>query len=581
MRTGSKRLISLVALASSALLVVTACSSKSSTTSTGPQYSPGYSECQTKPDDCNSGPRKSGGSIVVALGKVIPEFNVNSSDGNLVEAVEVMNLIQPTVTWFLPSGKIMFNKDLLVADPTVTSTSPQTVVYKIKPEAKWGDGTPINVDDFVYAWKTQNGADKNITPASTTGYEDITDITGSDGGKTVTVKFKDPYPDWAGLFTGLFPAHVVAKGQDITTNTGLEAAWKANSDQPTWTAGPYKISAFSKDTQIELVPNPNWYGADKPTLDKVTFKFITDPSQQLPALQNKEIQALNVQPDASLYKSLQGMTSQGVQYEVSAGFSWEHIDVNTKNKWLSDVNLRTAIFDTIDRQTLIDKAVKSYFPSAKPLGSHNFVATESNYKDILTQVAPDQGNGKAEAAKAALTAGGYTNVNGQLKDKTGAAVGPITLVHTGTAARAAISLVVADELKAIGITVQDKVTDDLSGSLSDENFDLILFGWSASPLKSANVDLWETGGGNNFTQWGDPQADTLLKQSATELDAKKQADEQNQADEIITKAAVVLPLWQKPNLQVATSDYVNIRDNNAGSYFTYNSQQWGLKATSS
>jgi hypothetical protein len=47
----------------------------------------------------------------------------------------------------------------------------------------------------------------------------------------------------------------------------------------------------------------------------------------------------------------------------------------------------------------------------------------------------------------------------------------------------------------------------------------------------------------------------------------------------MSKAFVDLPLYQKPNLQVATNQYINIRDNNAGSYFTYNTQQWGLTAS--
>src|SRR5690348_3312905 len=124
----SKRLTGLVAVAASALLVVAACSSKSSE-SKGAQYSPGYSQCQTKPDDCNSGERTDGGQIVLALGKVLPNFNVNADDGNLVETVETMNLIMPGAYTFLPSGKIQWNSDMLTDEPKVTTDSPQTVVY--------------------------------------------------------------------------------------------------------------------------------------------------------------------------------------------------------------------------------------------------------------------------------------------------------------------------------------------------------------------------------------------------------------------------------------------------------------------
>lgn len=578
MRT-SKRLTGLIALAASSLLVVAACSSKSGNKQQGPQYSPGYAECQTKPDDCNSGPRKAGGQLVLAIGKKLPNFNVNADDGNLVESVETMNLIMPSAFIFLPSGKAAWNQDLFTEEPKVTSDSPQTVVYKIKPTAKWDDGTAISADDFIYAWKTLNGHDKNLNPAGTTGYEDITDVTGSDNGATVTVKFKDPYPDWQGLFSQLYPSKVAKQAGDITTDAGLEAAWKAFYKQPTWTGGPYKISAYNKDTQIEFVPNPNWYGSEKATLDKIIVRFITDATQQMPALKNKEIQGFNVQPNTDLYQQLQQLSNQGVNFEITAGYSWEHIDINTKNKQLGDLALRTAIFDAVSRQDIIDKTVKPYFPTAKPLGSHNFVTSAQGYEDTLSKVAPDQGNGKVDAATKVLTDAGYTISNGQLKDKTGANVGPFTFVHTNTVARAATSEVVQSELKKIGITVTDKITDDLSGSLGNEDFDIILFGWASSPLLAANQDLWKTKGGNNFTQWGDAQSDQLLSQMATTLDHSKMVDLLHQQDEILTKAAVVLPLYDKPNLQVITSDFVNIRDNNAGSYFSYNCQQWGQKAS--
>ena len=92
-------------------------------------------------------------------------------------------------------------------------------------------------------------------------------------------------------------------------------------------------------------------------------------------------------------------------------------------------------------------------------------------------------------------------------------------------------------------------------------------------------DIWYKNAGNNFTHWSDPQSDALLNQMSQTLDPQKQADLLNQQDAIMAKAFVTLALYQKPNLQVATNQYINIRDNNAGSYFTYNTQQWGLNAS--
>ena len=68
----------------------------------------------------------------------------------------------------------------LLESATVTSTEPQTVVYKINPKAVWSDGTPITADDFIYNWQAQSGnpaytdvGGKPYDDASTAGYNQI------------------------------------------------------------------------------------------------------------------------------------------------------------------------------------------------------------------------------------------------------------------------------------------------------------------------------------------------------------------------------------------------------------------------
>ncbi|MQA96738.1 MAG: hypothetical protein GEV11_19630 [Streptosporangiales bacterium] len=36
---------------------------------------------------------------------------------------------------------------------------PKTIVYKIKPEAVWDDGTPVSGKDFEFIWRVANGRD--------------------------------------------------------------------------------------------------------------------------------------------------------------------------------------------------------------------------------------------------------------------------------------------------------------------------------------------------------------------------------------------------------------------------------------
>ena len=101
---------------------------------------------------------------------------------------------------------------------------------------------------------------------------------------------------------------------------------------------------------------------------------------------------------------------------------------------------------------------------------------------------------------------------------------------------------------------------------------------SSGPDLASARQLWATDGGNNHTGWGDPDSDELLAQAAYELDPNKMADELNDQDTILTQAAVVLPLYQRPDVLVVAGEYVNVRDNVAGG-LSYNAQQWGLAGT--
>ena len=113
------------------------------------------------------------------------------------------------------------NSDLIVSSELV-STKPETIVYTLNPKAVWSDGVPITATDFKYAWEQQQGDPVVSSPdvSSIAGYRDIASVTGSNGGHTVTVKFKTTFADWQMLFGNLVPAHVMEKvGWNPTCST--------------------------------------------------------------------------------------------------------------------------------------------------------------------------------------------------------------------------------------------------------------------------------------------------------------------------------------------------------------------------
>jgi peptide/nickel transport system substrate-binding protein len=565
-----------VAFAAVSVLALSACGTSGGGGNEGPESSPGFAECEQKPNDCNTGPVKDGGSITILNEKSVQDWNTISADGNTLDTSMITNGIYPIPFFSKPNGDIGCNEDLLVEEPKLLKNDPQTWQYKLKPEAVWSDGTPITVKDFQYHWKVANGTDcPDCDPASDTGYKSIEKIEGADNDKTVTVTLKagELYSDWQSLFT-LFPSHIAAQQGDLNTPDGLKKAFDYFRGTPTWSGGPYMIEKYETDVSVVLIRNPKWYGKKAP-LEKVTFRIITDQAQHIPALRNQEVQMLTSQPNADLVQQLSSLP--GVNYNLAAGQTWEHFDLNTTNKYLADKELRRAIFTATNRQEIIDKTVGVFFKKAAPLNNHNLMPGNTGYKDYVTPT--NQGAGKVEDAKKILTDAGYKIEGGKLIGKDGAPVPPFRFKYTtGNTLRQQSGELLQAQLKQIGVDITIEPITSLGGTLNSGDFDIIIYAWVGSQFIGDNVALWRTDGGSNFGKYSNPDVDKLLDSAARELDKTKQRDLFNQAGELMAKDAYVLPLFQKPALIAVYSQFLNVRNNPNNSSATYNIQEWGEKA---
>jgi peptide/nickel transport system substrate-binding protein len=563
-------------------LALTACGGSSGggggTTGGNNQSSSGFGDCDSNPNTCNSGTTTGTGTFSYAIEKNINDWSLNTADGNTFETAEVLDGVLPSVFVPYPDLTGHLNKDLMVSAEQ-TKTDPQTIVYKIQPNAKWNDGTPIDAKDFEYNWKTQDPAQcPKCTPATTSGYDDIQSLTPSDNGKTVTVVFKKPYTDWQALFGPLYPAHIAAQHGDINTPDGIASTfndWFAKN-VPTYSGGPYTIQKFENNVAVTLVPNDKYFGK-KAQLSTLIFRIITDATQEPTALQNNEIQGMYPQPEVDLVSQVKQIP--GVISNIGHGLVWEHFDLNLKNPALQDVTLRQAMFTAVNRDDIIKKTVGQFDPTAKPLNSHMFVPGQPGYQGNLPK---GQGSGDVTAAKKMLTDAGYTGVGTALKDKSGKAVGPFRIRYTvGNQVRQNECELFAASMKQLGITVNVQPTDDLGGTLSKGDFDVIVFAWVDTPYPFSGAEqLWETDAGGNYGHYSNPQVDQLLKEAASSTDVSKSRDNLNKADELMSKDAYVLPLYQKPTYLVVQKKYVNIRNNNTNVGPPYNAGEWGLAKAS-
>lgn len=587
MRSGTTRLYGLIAISAAALTFAAACSTSKTNNTPPPQTSVTWQQCVAKPNTCNSGPTKPGGTMLVTDEKAITSFFVADAASNTFDQAQIMNGLIPSPFIVRPDSSVVLNTDLMDS-ATLISTSPQVVEYKIKQSAVWNDGTPINADDFMFAWKFQDGKDCPATAcpvAGTTGYDTITSITPKDNGKTVDVTWSAVYPDWRALFS-LWPSKVATqyaaqngKGATLFTSDGLAGAYKGflNEDHPLWSGGPYVISQYVKNQSTTLTPNPKWYGAVKPSLNQIIYKIILDPTQEIDALKNGEINVSAAQPTADMVTQVRSLPN--TSYNLSAGPTWEHIDINLKNQWLADKALRQAIFTAINRQDIINKTVAPFFPTAAPLNNHNYMPGMSGYVDNVT--ATGQGTGDVAKAQGILEAAGYKNdkAGQHLTNSKGQQVGTLRFTYTQTnALRKTTALLVQASLAQLGITVKLTPVPDLS-VLGSGDFDMIVFAWVGGPFLSGNKDLWSTNGGGNYGHYSNTQVDQDLAKAAQDTDATQQATDFNAADVLMTQDAYVLPLYQKPVFIAVSNQFVNIRNNPTNSGPSYNMQEWGVRAS--
>src|SRR5215216_1897073 len=227
MHIRSKRLVGLVAVAAAAMMVAACSGTKSNDNQADKKtFSPGFAECLSKPNECNSGERKAGGTITMAVEQDMASWHINAAEGTHFWSSQMLTGLIPGPFTAWPDLSYHLNPDLMVS-ADITSQTPFTLTYKIQQNAIWSDGTPISGDDFAYNLYTFDGKTcKECTPATTTGYDLITDLKTTDNGKTVTVTFSDPFPDWKGLFS-LYPAHIAK--QNGWTGDKSDAAGLAKS----------------------------------------------------------------------------------------------------------------------------------------------------------------------------------------------------------------------------------------------------------------------------------------------------------------------------------------------------------------
>jgi ABC-type transport system substrate-binding protein len=184
------------------------------------------------------------------------------------------------------SGLLMLNArnqavpDLAATMPAL-SNGGKTYTFKIRPDAKFSDGTAVTAQDFVYSWTRALSKQEN-SPIAMNYMGTIVGAAALNSGKastlagakaidshTVQVTFSKPGTYLLGMMT--YPTWYPVK-QSVPAGANLVGP---NSQKLNIGTGPFELSkAWRYRQEMYFAPNPNWYNAKGIKLSEIDVPFI-------------------------------------------------------------------------------------------------------------------------------------------------------------------------------------------------------------------------------------------------------------------------------------------------------------------
>ncbi len=248
------------------------------------------------------------------------------------------------------------------------------------------------------------------------------------------------------------------------------------------------------------------------------------------ALENGDVDAAGVPPEMA--DSLKG---KGFAILLGSHDGITKIMVNHKKKPFTDVRLRQALYYAIDRQALVDTALRSYGIIASP----GLFAPDSEwYNPHVEEYAYDP-------AKTGELLGelGYTK-DGQYFSKDGR---PLEMEMLVTSANERAGELIRQYLEQAGFKVTLKSVDSktLDSLVGEWNFDLALngHGGMGGDPEILNRIIGEGYTFNSARYTADQRLDDLLSQEVSEMDPDKRKELVNEVQTVYAQDLPALPLY--------------------------------------
>ena len=320
--------------------------------------------------------------ITLAMQLEPPHLDPTSAAAGAIDSVLYSNVFEG-LTRFAPDGSIIPG----LAQSWVISDDGLTYTFKLAEGVTFHDGTTMDAEDVKFSLDRARAEDS--ANAQKALFASIADVEAVDAS---TVKITLSAPNGSLLFNLAWGDAVIVAPESIE-----------NIKQAPVGTGAFKFANWVQGDNITLEKNADYWGTPA-KLDKVTFKFISDPTAAFAAVMAEDVDVFAGYPAPENVPQFEA----DPRFQVIVGNTEGETILSTNNKMppFDNVKVREAMAHAIDRQAIIDGAM---FGLGTPIGTH-FAPHNPDYVDLTAGSAYDPEKAKALLAEAGFAEGFTTTL---------------------------------------------------------------------------------------------------------------------------------------------------------------------------
>src|SRR5699024_1449119 len=392
-----------------------------------------------------------------------------------------------------------------MAEEIEVSDDELTYTFKIREDATWTNGDPVTAEDFEFAWKwvlDPENADtdyayqlypiKNAEEAKENGgsLDDVGII--AEDEHTLVVELEQPTEYFLELtaFHTYYPLNKnVVEGNEN---------WALDAGEDYVTNGPFKLVSWDHKDKIVLEKNEDYWDADTVKLETVNMHMIIEEDTELQMYENGDLDWAGHPTGELPLASIQAMKDAG-ELDIADWAGVYYYTFNHEEEPFNNENIRKAFALAIDRQAIVENITRGEQKPAMALVPPSiFEENETGYFE----------DNDVEKAKEYLEKG--------LEELGVDTLPKVKISYNSDEGHEAIAQAIQDMWKKnldVDVELNNEEWKVFLDSLGEGDYQVGRIGWIADFNDAINfLEIFDTVGGNNYTNWEDEEFQKLLKE---------------------------------------------------------------------